>query len=559
MGGVEAAHYMINMPLQGDIVPRSPQTQLRLYSGVPWDNSYQHVRLYNNHNDLLSHLEQWRVVPSAQLDNLTPIRVGDYEVRVPFTEMSALNINYVAFLNAGLTSEWVFCFVTDVKWRSENTTILSLELDVFQNNFYNVNVKPCFIEYQHIPRSEDTYGGNLIPVDLESGDNYCARTQFQAYPPENICMYVTESLDDIGNVKGSIVNNVYRAAELIHNTVASNINTTIGEYTRAGKEDAIVALFMAPDICLNAETNPGSEEDNIDVSAFDATLFEGYVPKNKKVYSYPWLYLLVDNNEGTCNRYNFEYSDDGDMTLRFSAIGCLCTSPQIMLVPRNYNGYFTAYQDTMSMTQFPQCAFNSDVYLAWQAQNKNTIALQRENANIGVVKGAIQAGTGLINTVAGGVAMYKTGGLMGGDAMSSGTSQMNAGAQQIYNSLYTIRSLDAMQRDKAVIPPNVHGKVVTENINAARNLNSFEFYTMCCRREFAKVADDYFEMFGYPINEIQTPRLNTRTSWNYIKTQGCGFTGRVDLSQLTLLRNIFDNGVTLWHTDDVGNYGLDND
>ena len=165
MGGVEAAHYMINIPLQGDIIPRSPQTQLRLYSGVPWDNSYQHVRLYNNHNDLLSHLEQWRVVPSAQLDNLAPIRVGDYEVRVPFTEMSALNINYVAFLNVGLTNEWVFCFVTDVKWRSENTTILSLELDVFQNNFYNVSVKPCFVEYHHIPKSEDTIGGNLFPVN----------------------------------------------------------------------------------------------------------------------------------------------------------------------------------------------------------------------------------------------------------------------------------------------------------------------------------------------------------------------------------------------------------
>ena len=37
-----------------------------------------------------------------------------------------------------------------------------------------------------------------------------------------------------------------------------------------------------------------------------------------------------------------------------------------------------------------------------------------------------------------------------------------------------------------------------------------------------------------------------------------GFTGNIDLDQLKKLRNIFDNVVTLWHTDDIGNYSLSN-
>ena len=34
--------------------------------------------------------------------------------------------------------------------------------------------------------------------------------------------------------------------------------------------------------------------------------------------------------------------------------------------------------------------------------------------------------------------------------------------------------------------------------------------------------------------------------------------GKQNLIKNKELRKIFDTGVTLWHTDDVGNYGLDN-
>lgn len=99
---------MINLPNQGNVNSVPPQTELRLYSGVPWDNSYNHVRLYNSTLDLLSHLEQWRIYPSVQLDELTPIRVGSYELKVPFNEMEGMNINYLAFRNLPYSTEWTF-------------------------------------------------------------------------------------------------------------------------------------------------------------------------------------------------------------------------------------------------------------------------------------------------------------------------------------------------------------------------------------------------------------------------------------------------------------------
>lgn len=543
---------MIPMIQQGDIIPRSPSSQLRLYSGVPWDNKYEHVRLYNSQSDLLSNLETWRVTPSTQLSNLTPIRVGDYEVRVPLTEMTALNINYAAFQNTGISNTWVFCFVTGIRWRSENTTILELEIDVFQNNFYNITMKPCFIEYSHIPKSADAIGANLYPVNLESGENYCANYAFKLYNPKNICMYVSEKTTG-QHVDGSIVNNIYRAGSLEHSTLASEINELIDTYEQQGKTDAIMSLFMSPDLCLDAELNPGEEEDSYTATFNTANFFEGYTPKNNKLYQYPFIYLLVDNNEGTSLVLRYEYSDNDDHSIQFSIVGCLCTTPQILCTPINYNGYAISYVDSLTMSAFPQCAFNSDVYKAWLAQNRATIALATNKAYDDITISALQS-LGGAATAIGGAAAGSPGIMATGAQMAQGANLISTAR----NSLYTIQGIDAMKMNKAVLPPNVHGKVMNDNINAARNLNSFNFYTMSCRREYAEQIDSYFDKFGYPINKIQQPNITSRSTWNYIKTQDCGFTGSVELGELAQIRAIFNNGVTIWHTNDIGNYSLTN-
>lgn len=549
---------MINLPKQGEVIPRNPTTQLRLYSGVPWDNSYQHVRLYNSQSDLLTHLETWRVNPATGLDDMSPIRVGELDLRVPFTELQALDLNYLAFLNAGLTTEWIFCFITSVKWMSERTTRVTFELDIFQNNFYKCSFKQCFVERMHVPKSQDTIGANLIPESFETGDNYVAEWITKAYPPTNICMYVSkESQND--DVEGAIVNNIYRAAKLIHEKYAGLINDKIDEMTGAGLSDAIINIFMAPDLCLYAETQPGKNEDSVIVDFSTVKWFEGYKPKNNKIYSFPYVYLAIDNNEGQAVTYKFEYSDNDNHDLQFSIIGCLCTTPQILLLPWNYNGIALNYMETITMGGFPQCAFQSDTYRAWFAQNRNSI-LAAQNAVYDTYQVAEQGiMMGMFSGLGSGVSDVMSGKPSG---VSSGLGSLLSGQQQL-DALFVsannqLRAQMAQRKDKQVLPPTIHGKVMNDNINAAYNMNKFDFYCMSIRSQYARMIDDYWTAYGYPINRIQMPNITSRQSWNYIKTVGCTVQGAVDLAQLATLRKIFDNGVTVWHTDDVGNYALNN-
>ena len=108
------------------------------------------------------------------------------------------------------------------------------------------------------------------------------------------------------------------------------------------------------------------------------------------------------------------------------------------------------------------------------------------------------------------------------------------------------------------VPHQSHGKSTADGFALAVGRNETSYFCMAPTPEMARIIDDYWTAYGYPINEITTPLLKSRSSWNYVKMSDCGFTGNVELEYLQGIRDIFNNGVTLWHTNDIGNYSLSN-
>ena len=83
---------------------------------------------------------------------------------------------------------------------------------------------------------------------------------------------------------------------------------------------------------------------------------------------------------------------------------------------------------------------------------------------------------------------------------------------------------------------------------------------MSIKSEFAQIIDKYFTMFGYQVNRVGVPLQNSRSQWNFIKTNGANIEGE-DVPQLAIneLKQIFNNGVTLWHNPaNIYNYSLSN-
>lgn len=537
---------MINLPVQGGVAPRNPETKLRLYSGVPWSDEYEHVRLYSSKAELLDHLESYRKnITGVDLSHLAPIRVGNYDIRVPFTEMKALNLNYLAFQNAGISNEWVFCFIDSIEWLSEKTTRINFSLDVFQNNFYDTNIKPCFVEYHHIPRREDGIGVNLVPVNLEAGETIVSQHKKLNLTPTDCCIFVTRGTVEQSWFDGRVENGVYCWGSIGHYDVTTDdglekINGLLKEYNDQGAQDAVIGLFMSPKLCIGAlggkEIKPKTTSMQISGNAF-----EGYKPKNKKLYSYPWLYCLADNNQGNTHIYRYEYSYNQDKSIEFDSYGTIATLPQVLTAPKNYktreNLPHGLMNEALINSSFPMCSFSSDTYRAWLAQNKSSIALSQ-------VQTAVNSTIGLGTSIAG----------LAGGSLQRGIN----GSSKTTSAFWDALGMLANQTDRSRNAGVTHGKALSENVMTGIKECGVDFYEMSCKRQFAEMADSFFEQFGYPINKITMPNLRSRSRWNYVKTSHCGFTGNIDLDQLKKLRNIFDNGVTLWHTDDIGNYSLSN-
>ena len=65
-------------------------------------------------------------------------------------------------------------------------------------------------------------------------------------------------------------------------------------------------------------------------------------------------------------------------------------------------------------------------------------------------------------------------------------------------------------------------------------------------------------MDGYKRKILEGPTWNNRTEGDYIKKYGCARKGNYAQQFARELESVFNNGIRIWHTDDIGNYELDN-
>lgn len=75
--------------------------------------------------------------------------------------------------------------------------------------------------------------------------------------------------------------------------------------------------------------------------------------------------------------------------------------------------------------------------------------------------------------------------------------------------------------------------------------NIFTRYTI--KSKFAKIIDDYFSMYGYQTNEVKIPNTHNRPNWNYVKLIGANILGNIPEMDLLEIKDLFNNGITLWH------------
>lgn len=501
------------------IVPIVPISAVKILQNVPLDNSYKDTLDFSGVSAQIAYFSS---KAKYSWSNMIPVRLQN-AIKVPTNADNLFDCNYIMFQNSNFGTKWFYAFITKIEFVNVNLTYVHYELDVWQTWQFDITIKPSFVIREHA--NDDTIGANLVPENVELGDY-----KFGAYSgPGFLVSYtinVASTVDSSGTgVNGEMYGKVYSGLRYNYFATAEQANTFIASIVEAGKADAIVGIAMVP---TEFKPEGGNVPHYTVTKEKNYTSIDGYVPKNNKLFTYPYNFLMVTNHQGTASEYHYEYFAQSSCT--FDYYGDATLNPQAILVPQDYKQSTTSATppydgnpvEKITIDGFPQCAFATDTFKTWLAQNASSTA-------ISTLSSAVSTGVGLAS----------------GNPVATVAGIISAG------------NVISKVSDSSVLPPQAHGASGSTAM-ITNGLKQFSFCPVFIRAEFAKIIDDYFSMYGYATHRLKTPNIKGRPSWNYVQTLDAKIIGSVPFGDIARIKRMFNDGVTFWHGDWVGDYTRNN-
>ena len=535
-----------------------PNTSIILCKDVPLDATYEHTVSFANASAAYSYFYSKRFVV---VEENSYQRVLENKLRIACTMEQAIQCNYMMFKNTNFENKWIYAFITGWQYINNATTEITYEIDVFQTFWNDTRLLSVFVEREH--SVTDAIGANTVPEALEQGeyilDGMSAFEPYTRYEdgelivdaggcaifyctfyerPSTDPQYATDPFPNFmgGVVNGSvytglvpIIKSAYRSPSDPNYGDPSDPTTIDGFLAKvqgAAKKDGIIAAYICP-------FRPNTYEAiqwQFNLPKHITTL-AGYTPKNKKLLTYPYNVLRVrTDSDSTIYRWEFFSTSSAQFTLE----GYIVPDPCLTLIPANYNATTErnyCVENRLTIKEFPQVAIDVDVWKVYYAQHGASLVTSMIGDGLGVVGGVASAVTApSVSTVVG-------------------------AASSVVNVAHSVAQLYEINKR----PPELKG---TQTSMADYAIGAKKFYAdnLCIRPEYARIIDDYFNMFGYATKRVKVPNLTSRPYWNYVKTVGHTVDGiSVPDPFIQRINNAFNNGITIWHNpDNVGNYTLDN-
>lgn len=512
---------------------------------VPLENDYLHTLYFSSKSAQESYFKGKTVYKETDFS----YQRKDNKIRYPLHYDDLTGVNYVMYRNKGYTGKWFYAFIVKKEYVNDGQTDIYIETDVMQTYAFDYNIKTSFIEREHT--KNDTVGANTVPENVEMGEYTCNNVVgHPAFSTGSFVIGVTVDLntEDLEPVGGKKYNGIYSGVRY-YVMEQNQLNATI-ERLGTGKAEAITCIFCSPPSTKFCTTTVGAlnyaevdaSENHFSFNWSDtdfigattpprATALDGYTPRNKKLLTFPYTYMLMSNNAGSSAIYHYEdfYSSNCDFTI-YSAI---TPGFSIRCVPRYYKNVVSNWEEGINLGKLPVCNWNTDVYTNWLTQNSINIA-----TSIG----------GSVLQLAGGVALMATGAgaLAGAGAIASGGLAVANSVGQIYQ--------------HKMLPPQAEGNLNSGDVTHASGNLTFSAHQMTIRKEYAKIIDDYFTMYGYKINRVKVPNKNHRQNYWYTKTININIDGAIPNEELQKIKECYNRGITFWKNPaNIQNYNVDND
>lgn len=578
----------------------SPNTIINFYDVYDLTPDYNHTRYFQD-SDARDDFFDARIA-----ETVTPtqhIRIDGLEVKIPlpledihgYCYMSIQNSKVIA--SSSTYDHRYYCFIIDMEYVSDMCTLVRYEIDVMQTFcmdglFGRTMPYESFVTRCH--GQTDVIGDNLIEEPFSVDDHiimYRAGATIDLYSSRvivGICTTRLTSLVIEGETfnfePNEYYNGIYTGAryfqfDLSDATSALKLKGLLAQFASHASE--IVSIYSVPNAVLPAspQGNPSTVGFSSPPNALsnftggvngsnDDEGFEGYQPKNNKLFTYPYTKLRLTNGEGEKLDLAFELFDDPDYC-KFYIEGAFIGDPAISMYPYDYARKYDSvspdhtpnYDYSIGLTNFCSGAYSENALAAYLEKESlgsliKCITGTITSAGIGFALGggatyaaASILGTGITPAVTkAGMKGEVMGGLMGGSAFIKGQADMIA---DYIRAQHTGDVPSGQNNRGAVAQQNGHKRI--------------EFQRLKIRRYLAEQIDNFFNMYGYAQNKlinIGTYLYNhSRDYYSYIQTKNFSvLNGGFEQKYKRQIADIMNHGITFWFDEDtpVGDYAVDN-
>ena len=576
-----------------------------LIGRVPFDNSYRHTLTFSSVSEQTSFM-MGRMDSSLEKDTYTYVRMNN-SIRVMFNAERLYTYDYVMYQNTNYGNKWFYAFIVGVNYVNENCTELVLELDVMQTWYFDYTLKQCFVEREHV--TDDTVGAHLneepaLPLQYQhlNFERHVMEPRWGVLLLNAYMHYVGDEYHSNGvdPCEGVWTQGQYNACryaiyDLQDPLARQRLSLDVKSLNQHGAADTIADAFTLPENAFsrddlvkfpimidNTPTRSSGPvwtlaENVSPISAGGTSVSKpstlgSYTPRNNKLLCYPYNYLEIGDFTGRVEDWRYEY---------FGTNG-FCRLSQRMVASADCQGYVTpdAYNgipDSPGGHSFKPFTFDfgnkiSWVYSAyqnWAAQNalNNQLAIL---GGVGAMAFSFLPGISAAGKVlgAGAAQMEHLGGLGLGQASQNALmSYSNAAAREFGATkpnmgalggglaavASTLGNIDRMRKH-----PNTSNGNVGGNSRMQNGYTGWYTSQVCLLPEYAAIVDDFLDMYGYQVDRVKIPNRTGRPYWNYVKCQNSCHVGNVPSDMMSQINKIYDAGITFWHTNDVGNYSLNN-
>lgn len=576
---------------------------VKLYSGVPLDSSYTDTRWFASLSEQVAFFngKAIKTIPSNSYQRIDstvggPRRASTIRVNVEMDSIA--NCNYISFNNNYPShGKTYYCFVKSLNYINPNNTEIEYVIDYLQTYMFDFQFKPCFVIREHASAAEDEYFANLQPEPVAA----CAETEGEyerikiidnPSPTLHVCVAPTTGLEQIitqcspPNLFGGIYNGCFYKSYPATLESIEEAASFISLCGLTGGSGSIVGVFMTP-TAMTPSINPIRKEFTssllIRPTEFKYGQYGVHTIRNKKLASSLFTKIKCYSDTGETMEYIPEYLESGYTSAGNYVQGVISyityDGLQAVLIPK-YKGLDENYYYGVNYTCRVECMYNPTAYGSAKIGGAVTaMGIVAAAAGVGIMAAAPAIAGGL-STAAGAYEQWtqsysaaKAAGvpttgieMMRRSALNK--SVLAGAAQEGFEALGGVRNVGGQIAKLGANILSSAGRGSASNVPLPSQMFAMGLYGYELRRivptiDEAERIDQFFDMYGYAVNQLKQPNVDTRASWNYLQLQDPAIfpvsQKGMPVAAMDKIKSIFSEGIRLWHVDAVGDYSVTNE